>query len=355
MARDTDIVALVGAGERGCSILEALLRIPTVEVRYFFAVDPAGPGVALAHDHGIRCRTDGRFDELSTDAEVDLILETTGEPDIVEALLACKHPDSCLLGGAGVRLIARLVEAERQTATRLAETNLENARYVRQAAHQLKSPLSSIQSYVNVILGGYTGEIPDRTREIVEKIHSRIDAALAGLAKRRMLADLRCIDRDALEMSRVHLAELIAEAVGQNGALAAEHGIEIRFLPYDGPSLVRCDAEKLATLLSELLENAVLYSRDGGIVEVAIEPQPDGRLAVSIRDHGIGIPARCLPKILDEDYRADPAVKHHPDGAGVGLTIAREIADLHGFRLSVESQEGQGSVVTLTVSLAPTD
>ncbi len=106
-------------------------------------------------------------------------------------------------------------------------------------------------------------------------------------------------------------------------------------------------------LLAELVENAVVYSHDGGLVEVSVEPAAGGRLAVVVRDHGIGIPERCLPRIFDEDYRADPAVKHHPDGAGVGLTIAREIADLQGFDLSVESEEGQGSVFTLTVPPAP--
>ena len=107
-------------------------------------------------------------------------------------------------------------------------------------------------------------------------------------------------------------------------------------------------------LLSELIENAVIYSQEHGLVEISLKAPRDGWLAVSIRDHGIGIPARCLPRIFDEDYRADPAVKHHPDGAGLGLTIAREIADLHQFQLAAESEEGHGSVFTLSAPLAPT-
>ena len=110
----------------------------------------------------------------------------------------------------------------------------------------------------------------------------------------------------------------------------------------------------MLALLSELLENAVIYSHDGGLVEIALASLRDGRLALSIRDHGIGIPERCLPRIFDEDYRADPAVKHHQDGAGLGLAIAREIADLHQFELAAESEEGHGSVFTVTVPQAPT-
>ena len=227
MGRDTDIIALVGAGTRGHAILEALIRLPEIEVRYVFDADPSAPGVTLAHENGIRCRTDGRFDELAADGEVDLILDATGEPEVRAALLQSKHPNSCLLGAAGMRIISHLLDAQRQSATLLERqrstyeqraveltdaverANDDKARYLRQASHQLKSPLASIQSYVNVILGGYTGELPERTREIVEKIHSRCDAALDALAKRRMLADLRFIDRTGLETSTVHVSEVI--------------------------------------------------------------------------------------------------------------------------------------------------
>jgi signal transduction histidine kinase len=370
VADKTDIIALVGARERGRAILEALLRIPGIEVRYVFDPDPAAPGVALARESGIRCRTDGRFDELSADVDVGLILDTTDDPHVLAALLAGKHPDSCLLGAAGMRVFSRLVDAQRETAALLERqshtyeqrivdlteeierANSEKSRYLRQAAHQLKSPLSSIQSYVNVILGGYTGEIPERTREIMEKIHSRCDAALSALAKRRTLAELRGVDRDQLEMSTVHLDEVIGQAVGLHGALAGRRGIEIRRLPHGGPDLVRGHRGQMLALVSELLENAVVYSEDDGLVEISLTLQRDQRLVVSIRDHGIGIPTRCLPRIFDEDYRAAPAAKHHPDGAGLGLTIAREIADLHQFHLTAESEEGHGSVFTLTVPLA---
>ncbi len=367
MEHATDIIALVGAGTRGHAVLEALLGVPGTEVRYVFDADPAAPGIALARENGISCRTDGGFDELSADADVDLILETTGEPQVLEALTTSKHPNSRLLGGASMRLITRLADAqcrtsdllERQRCTyeeQICELSdgIERATddkvcYLRQASHQVKSPLSSIQTYVNVILGGYTGELPERTREIMEKIHARCDSALEALAERRMLADLRCVDRDALEMSTVHLAEVIGQAIELHTALAGERGIEIRRSPHDGPDLVRCDPEQLRTLFSQLLRNAVVYSHDDGLVEIALATQDDGRIAVSIRDHGIGIAARCLPRIFDEDYRADAAVKQHPDGAGLGLTIAREIAGLHGFDLSAESEEGRGSVFTLSV------
>jgi len=98
LGRDTDIIALVGAGKGGHAILEALLRIPGIEVRYVFDADPSAPGIALARKNGIWCRTDGLVDELSADPDVDLIFEVTGKPEVFEALRASKHPNSSLLG-----------------------------------------------------------------------------------------------------------------------------------------------------------------------------------------------------------------------------------------------------------------
>ena len=371
MGHTQDIIALVGDGDRGRTLLEALLAAPGIEVRYYVDTDPASPGVALARERGVRCRGDGRVDELTGDGEVDLIVETTGDPGLLAALTTAKHPDTRLLDPAGARLIFGLLEPLRETAglaederrayeRRIAELTevverapVERACYVRQASHQVKTPLSAIQSYVNVILGGYTGEIPERTREIVTKIHSRCDAALRSLAKCRMLADVRCSGHDGLERRTVHLDEVVGQAVELHAELAGRHGVEIRRLAHEGPDLVRCDPQKTVVLLAELIENAVIYSHEGGLVEVSVEPAADGRLAVVVRDQGIGIPERCLPRIFSEDYRADPAVQHHQDGAGVGLTIAREIADLQGFDLAVESEEGHGSVFTLTVAPAP--
>lgn len=347
-----------------------LLGAPGVEVRYYVDTDPASPGVALARERGIRCRGDGRCDDLLSDAEVDLIVEATGAPEALAALAASEPARTRVLSPAGLRLVLGLLEGRRE-ATGLPEEErrayerriagltevverapVEKACYVRQASHQIKTPLSAIQSYVNVILGGYTGEIPERTRGIVEKIHSRCEAALTNLAKCRLLADVRCVGRDDLETSTVSLGELAGQAIELRAELAGRRNVEVGYLAHDGADLVRCDPQKTVALLAELVENAVIYSHEGGLVEVSVEPAADGRLAVVVRDQGIGIPERCLPRIFAEDYRADPAVQHHPDGAGVGLTIARAIADLQGFELSVASEEGHGSVFTLTVPQA---
>ena len=392
MGRDTDIIALVGAGKGGHAILEALLRIPGIEVRYVFDPDPSAPGIALARENGIPFRTDGCLDELFADPDVDLVFEVTGKPEVFEALREGKHPNSSLLVAGGTRIIFHLLDAQRQAADALEENqrtlerriverteeieranrdlerkieeyetltkqlervNDEKTRYLVHATHQLKAPFAAIQSYVDVILEGYTGEIPERTRDIVAKIRARCELLSDAIREMLVLASLRSIDHDGIEMGAVHLNELTREAVDLHAAVAGQRGIDIGFRPHDGADLVRCDAGQMLTLLSALLENAVIYSQDGGSVEILVETRRPNWLAVSIRDHGIGIPARCLPRIFDEHYRADSAVRHHEHGTGLGLAIANEVANLHHFHLDVESEEGRGSVFTLSIPLAP--
>ena len=352
MKDGTYTVAIVGAGERARTMLERLLDVPRLKVECIVdggspesADGRTAPGLVCAAEHGVRCLTLDRLDEVAADPAVDLILETTGEPATMAALRD-SGPRAYVLDATGTHFVEHLLaQAARATECAIAE----GACYLRQASHQLKSPLASVQSYANVILGGYTGELPERTRQIVEKIHARCEAALAGLAKRRILADLRCSGHDGLQPEDIHLRDAISRAAESQRPLAEARGIEIRILPYEGADLVRGDARHLAVLLSELLQNAVVYSYEGGLVEVALARDHDDRLTVSVRDHGIGVPARCLARIFDEDYRADPSVRHHPEGAGLGLTIAQEIAALHGFRLEVVSEEGRGSEFTLTV------
>jgi signal transduction histidine kinase len=350
----------VGTGKGGRAVLEALLRVPAVEVRYVFDAKPNSPLAALARKSGVSCRTDGRFDELAADPRVDLILETTGDPKVLRSLQASKHPNSCVLAAPGRRLVGYLLAAERHATAEAKERSLEcdrlreqlrlssqeHIRHLRQATHQLKSPLASIQSYVNVILGGYTGEVPEPTRAIIEKIRSRCDAALRALSKRSLLARLSGMEHGTVEAVPIHLNDIIGQAVDAQAKLAAERGITIDFQPVAGADLVRGEPGQVLTLVAELLENAVIYSRDQGSVEVSVQQRLPDALDVSVCDHGIGIPQRSLSRIFDEDYRADPAVKHYRDGAGLGLAIARTIAALQGVRLRVESEEGQGSIFT---------
>ena len=114
---------------------------------------------------------------------------------------------------------------------------------------------------------------------------------------------------------------------------------------------IRCDHRQLRSALVNLLDNAIKYSEPGEPVEVGARLDGD-RVALVVRDHGIGIPTRDLERIFERFYRVDRARSRETGGTGLGLAIVRHVAQVHGGEVTVESREGEGSTFTLYLPLA---
>ena len=112
------------------------------------------------------------------------------------------------------------------------------------------------------------------------------------------------------------------------------------------------DGQRLRQLLLALLDNAVRYSSAGGSVEVRVAAD-GGRLQVDVLDRGIGIPPEELPLVLERHFRGRAARRHRADGSGLGLPIARALAQAHGGTLALMPREGGGTCARLTLPLAP--
>ena len=115
-----------------------------------------------------------------------------------------------------------------------------------------------------------------------------------------------------------------------------------------GP-LAWADPDRIKQVLLNLLDNAVKYSPPGGSVTISVDGGQGQAAQVQVRDEGIGIPVEDLPRIGQRFYRADKARSRAQGGSGLGLAIARALVQAHGGRLWLESQEGQGTVVTFTL------
>ena len=125
-------------------------------------------------------------------------------------------------------------------------------------------------------------------------------------------------------------------------ALIADKGISLRFDAEDGVT-VRGNADLLTRLLTNLIGNAYRYGRENGHIDVTLRKE-GGSALLTVKDDGIGISADDLPKIFDRFYRADKS--RSVKGTGLGLSIVKEIADLHGGTVNVESEPGKGSKFT---------
>ena len=113
-----------------------------------------------------------------------------------------------------------------------------------------------------------------------------------------------------------------------------------------------CDPLKLRQALNNLIENAIKYSKPEGFVEISAGTAGP-EVFIRVRDNGVGMPAEDLPHIFERFYRVDKARSRETGGTGLGLHIVRRVALMHGGRVDVDSEEGQGSVFTLYLPAAP--
>ncbi|MCX5794860.1 MAG: ATP-binding protein [Elusimicrobia bacterium] len=370
-----DVIAVVGAGKGGTAILETLLKMPDIVIRHVCDVDPDAPGMKAAREHGIA--QDQDLEAVCRDEKVGLIFEATGSQAVYDRILALKHPHARVIGSEDAKIIFHLLDLQQGVSDTLSAYNLEldrrvqertrelaqanatlqqinneKTRYLMHSTHQLKAPFAAIQSYIDLILEGYVGRIEPRTREIVLKMQQRCMLLSEAIKEMLELANLKSVVRENIKMEEAPLEGIISSAVRHFTDLAASRKIRIAVAPLP-PVGVSCNRNQILILLSTLLENAIHYSPDGSEIRVAAAAATDsGQVDISVQDHGIGIEKHLIGKIFDEYFRANSAVAVHEQGTGLGLAIAREIANIHGTMIWVQSEPGQGATFSFRLKTA---
>jgi len=222
-------------------------------------------------------------------------------------------------------------------------------------SHELRTPLTSVIGYSDMMLGGMTGELSEQQTTFVENILRSSETLL------NLINDI--LDLTKIEAGRL---ELNYEAVDLRAALLAVLPVvkpraqakRIRistFLPTDLP-LVWADPSKLNQVLLNLLTNGVKYTHENGSVSVEARPQGD-LVELWVTDTGIGISKEDLDKIFQRFTQVDSSATRSQGGTGLGLAITRELVELHGGSIRVQSKLGKGSsfIFTLPISKKPAD
>jgi two-component system sensor histidine kinase MprB len=194
-------------------------------------------------------------------------------------------------------------------------------RLVADASHELRTPLTSVRTNVDLLREGKLP--PEEAQRALAEASVELDALTTLLSD---LVELARGEERKLRIEEVQLDELVSIAVDRAKARAPQ----ITFLSSLSPTLVRADPVLLERAVSNLLDNAVKWSPDGGPVEVTVRA---GEVVVA--DHGPGVAEEDIPRVFDRFYRA--AAARAKPGAGLGLAIVREAAEAHGGRASVES------------------
>lgn len=204
-------------------------------------------------------------------------------------------------------------------------------------AHELRTPLSVIGGTVDAMLDGVYEPNPDNLTSIKEEteVLTRLVAELRDLT----LAESGHLK---LEVEPTNLAELVQRRVSQAEVIAQGKNISLKTDITERLPEIEADGRRVEQVVANLLDNALNHTPQGGTVTIAVSPDKDGIL-VSVSDTGEGIPPEHLPYIFERFYRVDDARSRKTGGAGLGLAIAKQMVELHGGRIWVESEAGKGS------------
>ena len=231
-----------------------------------------------------------------------------------------------------------------------ADRRLERLRdaFVDAVSHELRTPLTSMSGFLELLADEEHALAPAGRRylEVVRRSNSRLREAVEDLL---LVAQIEA-DRLRLRPEPTDLAELATATVEAALPAAAQRGIEL-LLEVDGRLPLEADAGRLRQVLDNLVSNALKFTPDGGLVTLSAR-NGDGPLRVEVTDTGIGIPQDELGLLFSRFYRASTATRRAIPGTGVGLVIARAIVEAHDGTISLESAEGAGTRVTVTLPAA---
>jgi signal transduction histidine kinase len=246
----------------------------------------------------------------------------------------------------------RLVEQN----VRLLELDENRRQFLAMASHELSTPLASIISFCELIKDNGS-ELSPQTAESVGVIERNAKRLL------RVVGDLLLITmveegggRLPLDIGPVSVAELVADVAASNAPEAAKQGIRIEISAGDGPPL-QADQERLHQVFENLLSNAIKFTarkpqagREGLIRITATHD--DRAWRVEVTDSGIGIPRAELGQVFDRFARGSNAKAASLPGTGLGLSVVKAVADLHGGLVEVDSVEGRGTTFRVYLPLA---
>ncbi len=254
-------------------------------------------------------------------------------------------------GGAFVVLLGAIGLAGGALARQMRLSQMKSD-FVSNVSHELRTPLSSIRVFGEYMrLGRVTkaekiqeyGEyIEAESRRLTQLINNILDFSKIESAEKKY------------RFCPTDVVDLVEQTVAGFEMPLRDSGVSIAFASHGTrPPLLPLDKDAIAQVLMNLLDNAVKYSNGNKSIEVTVRGSSD-EVSISVRDHGIGIPASERKKIFEKFYRVGSGLVHDVKGSGLGLSIVEHVAKAHGGHVEVDSAVGEGSTFTIVLPLRPT-
>jgi two-component system, OmpR family, phosphate regulon sensor histidine kinase PhoR len=330
--RDRSATLLRGMGDAVFSVTaDDRLDLVNPAAERLLGMSGAGrPLAEVARDHELLATVDDARRDGSASSQIERI-----DPRRSVRVAAWRLPSNDVL-----------VTAQDLTTIRRLETVRRD--FIANVSHELRTPIASIKAMVETLESGALRD-EHAARDFVARIHREVDDLAQLVTELLSLARIES-GAEELELRTLDPAELLRRAADRMRALGERGGVELGVSIDGGLPPVRADRDRIATVLANLIHNAIKFTPEGGRVELGAERE-DGYVAFTVRDTGVGIGREDLERIFERFYKTDAA--RSQEGTGLGLAIARHIVLAHGGTIGAESEgSGRGSLFRFTVPVA---
>lgn len=241
-------------------------------------------------------------------------------------------------------------DARMQEISKLKEQEEYRREFLGNLAHELKTPVFSIQGYILTLLeGGLEDETINRAfLERASKATDRMNSILEDLDQLTKFE----VNEIALDIQRFDIHELVKDIFEDLEMKAKKKKIKLKFSKDDyTPIMVRADRNKITQVLTNLISNSISYGNEGGRSTVRFYVMDD-IVTIEVSDDGPGIEESHIPRLFERFYRVEKSRNRNEGGSGLGLAIAKHIIEAHGQTISVRSTPGVGSTFTFSLDKA---
>ena len=244
-----------------------------------------------------------------------------------------------------------ILKLAKKTNTELAKLKSEEKfrrEFIGNLAHELKTPIFSIQGYILTLL---EGGLEDSS--VNKKFLKRASKGVERMNK--IIMDLDMIsrfesDRINMDFRENNIVEICEEIIESLELKAKEYSTVLRLAKnYDNPILVNCDKDKIGQVIQNLLINAIKYSEKNSEVIIRFT-DVESNLLIEVEDNGLGINKSHINRLFERFYRVDKSRARNEGGTGLGLSIVKHIIEAHGHNVQVRSTEGEGSTFFFTLT-----
>jgi signal transduction histidine kinase len=229
----------------------------------------------------------------------------------------------------------------------LAELDLVRREFLTTIAHELRTPLTSASGFLQVIRMGFLEG--DALNDALDKVSRNLEQIVSLTNDLLFLQEMDLILSD---FNPVDIGRLILDVIEGEREHTEQMGVEVGASVSPNLPEVSGDAKSLERAFKAVINNAIKFSLNGGVVEIAVDHNPM-YLWVSVRDQGIGIKEENLPLIYNRFWRTEEHEGHLFGGVGLGLSIAKQVIEQHAGEIHVKSVENQGTVFTIRLALSP--